>query len=188
MECGHGRMATTEPGIGELLPTGMPEVGFATSPARARAFNHAGLSVLDLERSITWYREVLGLRLLMGPMTISVEDEGSEAPTDIFGPEWRKARLAHMLTPNGMGIELFEFAEPHRRKREDNFDYWLTGVTHLCFTTNDIPETLALVALHGGKARSRLHEVAPDCSFIYVEDPSGNVVELVSMTYEQLFG
>jgi catechol 2,3-dioxygenase-like lactoylglutathione lyase family enzyme len=157
------------------------------SRAEAMAFNHAGLSVTDLDEAIEWYGTVFGLRLLFGPFTIDGDTVPSDAPADTFGPEWRQMRIAHMVASNGVGMELFEFCDPPAERRTNNFEYWKTGIFHICFTCPDVAETVDRITSHGGRLRTRVHEVAPGSYFCYCEDPFGNIVELVNHSYEVLF-
>jgi catechol 2,3-dioxygenase-like lactoylglutathione lyase family enzyme len=150
------------------------------------AFNHAGLSVTNLDDAIAWYHEVFGLRLIRGPLTLDIEEPDSGPPADIFGPQWKRARVAHLSTANGVGIELFEFNEPPAERRVDNFEYWRTGIFHIAFTCPDVEEVALRLERYGGKQRSQLHEVAPGCIVCYCEDPFGNILELVNRSYEQV--
>lgn len=151
-----------------------------------QAFNHAGLSVTDLDQAVDWYRDVFGLRLIRGPLTLDIAAPDSGPPADIFGPQWKRTRIAHLSTANGTGIELFEFGDPAAERRVDNFDYWRTGIFHIAFTSPDIEDTARRVEECGGKRRSQLHEVAPGCVVCYCEDPFGNILELVNRSYEQV--
>jgi catechol 2,3-dioxygenase-like lactoylglutathione lyase family enzyme len=151
-----------------------------------QAFNHAGISVTDLDKAVDWYCDVFGLRLIRGPLTLDIDAPDSEPPADIFGPRWKKARIAHLATANGVGIELFEFVDPPAERRADNFDYWQTGIFHIALTCPDVESVARRLEARGGRRRSRLHEVAPGCVVCYCEDPFGNIVELVNRSYEQV--
>ncbi|ATY11245.1 hypothetical protein CU254_12785 [Amycolatopsis sp. AA4] len=150
------------------------------------AFNHAGLSVTDLDKAVEWYSGVFGLRLIRGPLTLDVAAPGNEPPADIFGPRWKRARIAHLATANGTGIELFEFEDPAAERRAENFDYWRTGIFHIAFTCPDIEDAARRIEESGGRRRSGFHEVAPGCVVCYCEDPFGNILELVNRSYEQV--
>jgi catechol 2,3-dioxygenase-like lactoylglutathione lyase family enzyme len=156
----------------------------------ARAFAHVGVTVPDIDAAIAWYRDVLGLTLVLGPVDLvadgDVENDGVAA---VFGARFRHARQAHMATGNGVGFELFEFVDPPTRAPEDNFDYTLRGFSHVCFVAPDIDELAARIEATGGRARTRSFPVfaGQPYRFRYCEDPFGNVVELHSNSYEQIF-
>ena len=77
-----------------------------------RSFSHIGLSVPDLDAAVAFYREVLGLYLIMTPTEV-VEDDSDigRMCTDVFGPGWKRLRIAHMATADRLGIELFEMQD-----------------------------------------------------------------------------
>lgn len=53
---------------------------------------------------------------------------------EIFGPRFACAHQAHLLSANGVGIELFQFLDPPVVAQDDNFQHWRTGIFHLCVT------------------------------------------------------
>jgi len=55
---------------------------------------------------------------------------------DVFGEGWRNLRIAHMVTSDGIGVELFEF--PNSESPENNFEYWKNGVFHFSVQDPDI--------------------------------------------------
>ncbi|MET9001660.1 VOC family protein [Amycolatopsis sp. Hca4] len=156
-------------------------------PALRTGFNHAALSVTDLDRAVAWYQHVFGLKLLLGPFAISSDAPGGGPASDIYGEGWQSARIAHLVMPGGTGIELFEFTGPVAERRVENFDYWRTGIFHICFTVEKVEETAKRITLFGGRQRSKIHQVGPESWFCFCEDPFGNVLELVDQTFEQLF-
>ncbi len=154
-----------------------------------RALNHVGLTVPDIGRAIEWYGEVFGFRLIMGPRTLAPEADTTAETQNIFGPRFGKALQAHLITANGIGLELFEFIEPPTETPADNMEYWRVGYFHLCFTDPNIEALAARIAATGGKKRTEVKNFIPDTDrkLIYCEDPFGNIIELFSHSYEQTF-
>jgi catechol 2,3-dioxygenase-like lactoylglutathione lyase family enzyme len=77
--------------------------------------SHVGLSVTDLDRSVAWYTDVLGLKML--------------APTD--APGMRRVLLVHP----GSGL-LVGLAQ-HERGTGATFDETVSGLDHLAFNVSD---------------------------------------------------
>lgn len=156
-----------------------------------RALAHVGVGVTDLDRAISWYQEVLGLRLILGPVEIEVDGSpGGEAAADVFGPSFRRLRQAHMACGNGVALELFEFVEPVARSRPENFQYWTTGYSHVCFVDPDVEGRARRIARAGGRVRTkRAWRVfsEEEYRFCFCEDPFGNVLELYSHSHEQTY-
>lgn len=145
-----------------------------------RAITHIGITVSDLERSIRFYRDTLGLHLT-GRMTM----EGAEADA-LFGMEGCRVRLAYLSAPEGgaaaPSVELIEFAEGIRSVPTG---FSTTGISELCLTVSDIDEAFHRLSQAGvrflsepqtfdftaqGFGRSRA---------VYFRDPDGTILELL---------
>jgi catechol 2,3-dioxygenase-like lactoylglutathione lyase family enzyme len=87
-----------------------------------RTFSHIGLSVPDVEKAVKFYTEVLGFYVIMEPTKI-VEDDSDigQMCTDVFGAGWQQLRIAHLVTADRVGIELFEFDGNHTPAENLNF-------------------------------------------------------------------
>jgi catechol 2,3-dioxygenase-like lactoylglutathione lyase family enzyme len=148
--------------------------------------NHVGITVGDIRLAVDWYVEVFGLELLDGPMHCDTTTAGAERRADVFGAKWGAMKLAHLGTPNGGGIELFEFVEPPVQKPEENFAYWRMGPHHVALTVSDFNGTLDRILAKGGRQRSGVYDVHGGAFICYCEDPWGNIVEIVSKSYREL--
>jgi len=144
--------------------------------------------VTNLEKAIEFYREVFGLRLIMGPEEIKADNTViGQLCSDIFGSRMKHFRIAHMTAANGVGIELFEFKDPAAERRENSFEYWKTGIFHIAFTSSDLEESMKKIEKNGGKIRSKIWESFPGCRLLYCEDPFGNIFELYSCSYAEMY-
>ena len=81
----------------------------------ALAFNHVGITVPDIDRAVDWYGSVMGFRLIFQRM-IEYRPEVPEV-REIFGPRFTRPHQAHLLSANGVGIELFQFLDPPVSRR-----------------------------------------------------------------------
>lgn len=151
------------------------------------AVNHIGLTVPDIDRAIDWYGKVMGFRLIFRRM-LEYRPEVPEV-REIFGERLRKAHQAHLLSANGVGLELFQFVEPPVEPPQDNFRYWQTGPFHICVTDPDLDGLVKRIRDNGGKQRSRIWTFLPDrnCRLVYCEDPFGNIVEAFDHSYAETF-
>ena len=152
-----------------------------------RPISHVGVSVLDLDRAIEWYGAVLGFRVVTPPAEMHTTDpQLGAALADMMGSRTRRFRMAHVISGNGVGLQLFEYLDPPARPAADPDAYWETGLFHICVTDPD-PETLAQrIVEHGGTA-SRVWRQIPDAPYAaaYCRDPFGNVIEINSHGYEE---
>lgn len=146
--------------------------------------NHVGVSVTDLEKATEWYRTVLGMELIRGPLEFDAANPSAAAHRDVFGPQWGGVRIAFLTTANGVGVELFQFTEPAAVRRAENFDYWRSGIFHMCVTTEDVAALAGDIEAMGGRQRSEIHETRPGVHTCYCEDPDGNILEITSANFE----
>lgn len=151
------------------------------------ALNHIGITVPDIDRAIEWYGIVLGFRLIFR-RTLEHRPSSPEAH-EIFGNQFTHAHQAHLLSANGVGLELFQFVDPPVSMREDNFRYWEGGIFHLCVTDPDLEGLAARIVANGGKQRTKIWQFLPGrpCKLVYCQDPFGNIIEGFSHSYAEAF-
>lgn len=133
---------------------------------------HVGLSVADLDRSLAFYRDVLGLEL------VRLLECGPETQLGkVVGMPGCAARIAH-LQSGPMMLELFEYTAPRGepiapdRRQADH------GFVHLGFTTDDIHADAARLRGHGVRLLSEPVEFRPGVWIVYFRGPDGEVCEL----------
>jgi catechol 2,3-dioxygenase-like lactoylglutathione lyase family enzyme len=148
--------------------------------------NHVGVTVPDIRAAIDWYVDVLGLELLVGPLHCDLTTRGGDRRANVFGDRWGGMKLAHLVTSNGAGLELFEFIEPKVVPPGENFHYSEIGPHHLAFTVDDFDAVLAAILERGGKQRSQVFDVNDGEYICYCEDPWGNIIEIVARSYRDL--
>lgn len=175
------------------VPLRRPSEGASYRVSMPRPITHVGLSVSDIEAAFAWYRDVLGFRVLSAPTEV---DRTDPIAADVFGPDFRRMRIAHLASGNGCALELFEFIDPVSEEPGDNFSYWVAGFFHICVVDPCVSELAAQIEATGGKIRgSRVWEMFPDerpgtaepYLTVYCEDPFGNILEIYSHSHEQVF-
>lgn len=155
-----------------------------------RAFSHIGITVTDLDKAVAWYQEVLGVYVLMKPTVIREDDSLiGRLCADIFGKGFQNFRIAHLATVDGIGLEMLEFNHPKSERRENNFEYWKTGIFHFCVTDPDIEGLAKKIVAAGGRHRSQIWPLFPDRPYrmTYCEDPWGTILEIYTHSYEQIY-
>lgn len=152
-----------------------------------RAFSHIGISVPNVDEALKFYKDVMGWYVVMKPSTIKEEKDTAigQMCIDVLGEGWESFRIAHMVTSDGIGIELFEFAK--HEKPKNNFEYWKSGVFHFCVQDPDVEGMVKKIVENGGKQRMPIREYYPNekpYKMCYVEDPFGIIFEVYSHSYE----
>ena len=134
--------------------------------------HHASFTVSDMDRSIAFYRDVLGMTLTWDSKAAGIAFEGpvSDAVTGCPGT---KQRIA-FLTIGGDTLELVEFT-PTGKPQTNNLPSD-TGSGHLCFRTDNIREVYEKLVAND----VRLHCTPQDngrAVVIYFRDPDGCILE-----------
>jgi catechol 2,3-dioxygenase-like lactoylglutathione lyase family enzyme len=128
--------------------------------------HHAGISVPDLDRSLTWYCEALGLR------------PGFRFEVPPIG-----LRGAFALGEGSTGVELLEMAGavPGAPKTDPPSANAIHGFNHVCFHVADLDAAYYRVIASGAVAVwDPRDSPEPGMRMAYVTDPDGNLIELVA--------
>jgi lactoylglutathione lyase len=144
--------------------------------AAITGFFHGGITVRDLDRSLVFYRDGLGLeqefdRILAAPYL-----------KEVLGLEFEHIRVSYLRIPGGGFVELLEYAGIERMPAASRpADY---GAGHLCLYVDDVEAMHRHLLELGFRARSERvvditsgpNEGARSC---YMLDPDGYAVELL---------
>ncbi|KAK5712562.1 hypothetical protein LTR17_017943 [Elasticomyces elasticus] len=149
-------------------------------------FNHVAVSVPNVDEAAAWYEKIFGFRRIRSDRTTD-RGEAPEAPIfKIYDQKLQKVKCAWLACGNGVGFEIFEFIDPPF-KQPENFDYTRGGFFHIGVTVAD-PEDVAKRATEmGGKLIGEPVGMYEEKA-LYVQDPWGNIVELLSCSFEKLMG
>jgi catechol 2,3-dioxygenase-like lactoylglutathione lyase family enzyme len=134
---------------------------------------HIGLCVADLERSLGFYRDLLGFAF---EHELHVEGE----PTDTL-LRLRGVNLdAVYLTRDGVRIELLRFATPAAPPARARVMHE-RGLTHLSFRVPDLDATLDALRAAGERVLEETIIRFPEfgAAAAFIADPDGQLIELV---------
>lgn len=141
---------------------------------------HVGLTVSDLDKSISFYRDILGLEF-QGEILM----EGEETDK-LFNKENCRARIAYLNGSKNIEtppIELIQFVDTEIKKVES--DFFTTSISEVCFYTDDIDSVYENLLKNnvecfsepqyfdftsGGFGRSKA---------FYFKDPDGIILEMM---------
>ena len=140
---------------------------------------HIGFTVSDLDRSVAFYRDILGLAYV-GEMEM-----GGPETAALFQRAGCAARVAYLSTADKKAppVELIQFTDVPAEKSTPSL--FKTSISELCFATDDIdreyeallakgvrflsaPQTFDSTAYGFGKSRA-----------VYFFDPDDNILELI---------
>jgi lactoylglutathione lyase len=111
---------------------------------------------MDLERSIAFYRDRLGLKL-----------------TNRTEVKENNAEIAFLEDPDGNAIELTHWRDKKQLVEGDNFDHVALGAKDLKATVERLRTQGVTIAMEPFKLKGGTREIA------FIKDPDGNWLELI---------
>jgi catechol 2,3-dioxygenase-like lactoylglutathione lyase family enzyme len=147
--------------------------------ARTDGFFHIGITVADIDRSLVFYRDILGLEVTSD--TTRQQDELGSLRT-IIGVDAETARIAFLRVPptDDVFVELFQYTgvEQHPASARP----WDLAASHCCFYVHDAEEVYRRLLDGNYRTRGPLTTVASGphagAKAVYAIDPDGYVVEI----------
>ena len=145
---------------------------------RILAADHTGITVSDIERSLAFWRDVLGFAL-----SHRAHQKGDLAE-QIVGVPGAEILIAVLKAP-GHKIELLEYRAPADRKKQNDLRPCDLGHVHVALTVENLDDVLKTIAASGWKAAGEPQTltVGPNAGkrVIYVREPDGTTIEFMQM-------
>jgi len=134
---------------------------------------HVGIGVSDLQRSLRFYRDLLGFTW---EHELDVEGEPTDTLLRLRGTKLH----AEYLTRDGVRIELLHFASPPPPPRPDR-PMNQYGLTHLSFRVTDMDAVIDALRAAGERVLEETVIRFPEwqSAACMILDPDGQVIELV---------
>ena len=137
--------------------------------------NHMSFTVKNLERSVDFYMNILGLELI----NKSTRDQNfSERVTGIPGA---KLKIAYLGAPN-CAVELIQYESPNGEKIDTKTSN--VGSAHVCFIVDKfevmVEELEKQEVVFPGKPSIIPGGPNQGRGVLYFEDPDGNTIEIIS--------
>jgi len=137
-----------------------------------KGLEHVALSVSDLQRSLAFYTELIGLELVR--VIDSTPEMGLGRVNALPGSA---AKIAH-LQAGPMMLELFEYTDPRGRAIPGDRNQADQGYIHAGFTSDDVRADHARLAEAGVRFLGEPVEYRPGVWIVYFYGPDGEVCEL----------
>ena len=146
-------------------------------PSRILAADHTGITVSNLERSLTFWRDVLGFELS------HTAHQTGEMASEITGVQGAEIKLAVVKAPGGHKIELLEYRAPADRKvyQPRSCD---VGSAHLTFAVTDLDEMLARVEAANWRRLGVPQTLPTGTRVAYVRGPEGHTMEFMQFVVQ----
>jgi len=136
---------------------------------------HSGIVVTDMERALTFYRDLLGLKVAQ-----DFREEGDYI-NSILGLSGVRVRMVKLTADDGSMIELLHYPS-HPREARQNPQLCDIGCSHVAFTIDDIDKEYERL-LKNGVRFTRPPCISPDgyAKVTFCYDPDGTSIELVEV-------
>ena len=135
---------------------------------------HSGIVVNDLDVSLHFYKELLGLKI------IKQMDESGCYIDNILGLQAVKVTTVKMAVPDGQMIELLKYHAPE--SEQNNRRIYDIGLTHIAFTVDDLDREYD--RLKGQEVPFNFPpQLSPDgyAKVTFCRAPEGTFIELVEV-------
>ena len=146
-------------------------------PSRILTADHTGITVSNLERSLTFWRDVLGFELSHTAHQIG------EMASEITGVQGAEIKLAVVKAPGGHKIELLEYLAPPGRTGNVNLRPCDVGFVHVALIVDDLEVILSAINASGWEAagKPQILQSGPNVGkrVVYVRDPDGTTIEFM---------
>lgn len=134
--------------------------------------NHTGISVSDMERSLVFYRDVLGLDPVM-----DLDVERHAGLDAVVGMTDTVGRVVMLAAGDGL-VELWCYENPVGRPLPNDYQPADRGVTHVALQVEDVDAMHRRVVDAGFRAKSKpvdlgIHKTC------YVHGPDDEIIELL---------
>ena len=146
-----------------------------------RGVFHTGLTVSDLDRSLAFYRDLLGLEL------VSQWESSQPYLRTVVGYPDAELRIALLRVPamdggvSGHHLELLEYRQPRGTRGDPGTCN--PGIAHVAFVVADLDATYRHLVGHGVRFKSPPVEIThgrnTGAKAVYLRDPDDITIELV---------
>jgi len=151
----------------------------STRPFHIIAADHTGITVSNLERSLVFWRDVLGFEFSHRT------HQTGELAGEITGVPGAEISLAVVKAPGGHKIELLEYLAPPDRKQHVDLKPCDVGAVHVALIVNDLDAVLNMITASGWKAAGKPQTLksGPNTGkrVVYVRDPDGTTIEFMQL-------
>jgi catechol 2,3-dioxygenase-like lactoylglutathione lyase family enzyme len=148
------------------------------SKSRIISADHTGITISNLERSLSFWRNVLGFELS------HTAHQTGELAEEITGVKGAEIKLAVLRTSGGHKIELLEYLAPADRERA-NLRPCDIGSVHIALLVDDLKAILKNIAASGWTAagKPQVLKTGPNAGkrVVYVRDPDGTTIEFMEL-------
>ena len=135
-----------------------------------KSLGHVGLGVSDMEKSLEFYRDFLGMKVLM---ELDIDDDRIGR---VIGVKGAACKIAHLELGDNM-LELFQYTNPEGQNKAENMNQYDKGLIHIGFEVDDFHAHIEQLQQRGVQFLGEPVEFRPDVWVAYFYGLDGEVIE-----------
>ena len=139
-----------------------------------KSLGHVGLGVTDMQRSLEFYRDFLGMKVLM---ELDITDDRIGR---VIGVKDAACKIAHLELGDAM-LELFQYTNPKGQNKAPNINQYDQGLIHIGFEVDGFHDLIKQLEQRDIKLLGEPVEFRPDVWVAYFYGPDGEVCEIRQM-------
>ena len=136
-----------------------------------KCLGHVGLGVKDMDRSLAFYRDIMGMEVVMDL------DIADDRIARVIGVPGAICRIVH-LQLGGNILELFRYYEPTGENRAHKMQQYDQGLIHIGFEVDDFHRHVAQLKDNDVEFLGEPLEFRPGVWIAYFRGPDGEVCEI----------
>ncbi|MEM1249494.1 MAG: VOC family protein [Acidobacteriota bacterium] len=140
---------------------------------RVRRVHHTGVSVADMERSLAFYRDLLGLEV-----TFDSDVRNHEGFEAVVAMEEARGRVVWLGAGDETILELWQYENPKGRPLPTDYRPADHGVTHYALEVEDVHEVHRRIVEAGHAANASPQDLDLHLT-TYVRGPDGEIIEIL---------
>ena len=135
-----------------------------------KTLGHVGLGVRDMEKSLEFYRDFLGMKLVMD---LDIDDDRIGK---VIGVPEAKCRIVHLQLGEAV-LELFQYAQPRGSNLASKIQQFDQGLTHIGFEVDEFHKHIEQLRAKKIEFLGEPVEFRPDVWVAYFRGPDSEVIE-----------
>lgn len=140
--------------------------------AKIKRINHTAVSVADMERSLTFYRDLLGMELIFDSDVADAADLSA-----VVGMAEARGRVVWLRVGDGM-LELWQWDHPGGRPLPPDYCPADRGVTHFALEVDDVDALHRQVIEAGFSATTEPRDLGLHKT-TYIRGPDDEIIEIL---------
>ena len=131
---------------------------------------HVGLGVSNMKKSLEFYRDFIGMKVLM---ELDITDDRIGR---VIGVKDAACKIAHLQLGDAV-LELFEYTNPKGKNKAKNINQYDRGIIHIGFEVDDFHTHIEQLKNRNIQFLGQPVEFRPGVWVAYFYGPDGEVIE-----------